>query len=309
MIERVGSWDYGNSLFNEYARIQARARQTTEQISSGKVGDQYADVGDKASVLATAKISAAGIEAFSQSTTEVLTRLNIQDLHLQQLSDLSARLRGAIGDAISTGHAPAFMDEIKNLFEEATGILNAKVDGKYIYGGSRTDQPPVNVTTLAALVAAPTTADVFDNSTLKQTQRLDENETMETGILASDVGTDLMQLFKDIATFDAGAGGPLGMNLTAAQSAFLSTEHAAVPAAQQAINVIAGMNGSRHEQATNVRDRHESMAAYFAKFIGDIENVDLAEALTRLNQDQAAAEAAGRMIAQINQMSLLNFIR
>ena len=73
------------------------------------------------------------------------------------------------------------------------------------------DQPPVNVTTLAALVAAPTTADVFDNSTLKQTQRLDENETMETGILASDVGTDLMQMFKDIATFDAGAGGPLGM--------------------------------------------------------------------------------------------------
>ena len=55
-------------------------------------------------------------------------------------------------------------------------------------------------------------------------------------------------------------------------------------------------------------DRHEGMAAYFAKFIGDIEDVDLAEALTRLNQDQAAAEAAGRMIAQINQMSLLNFM-
>lgn len=308
MIDRVGSWNYGNSLFNEYARIQARARQTTEQISSGKVGDQYSDVGDKASVLATAKISAAGIEAYSQATTEVLTRLNIQDLHLQQLSDLSARLRGAIGDALSTGHAPAFMDQIKNLFEEATGILNGKVDGKYIYGGSRTDQPPVNVTTLAALVAAPTTADVFDNSSLKQSQRLDENETMETGILASDVGADLMQMFKDIATFDAGVGGPLGMDLSAAQSAFLSTQHAAAPAVQQGINVIAGMNGSRHEQATNVRDRHESMAAYFSKFIGDIEDVDLAEALTRLNQDQAAAEAAGRMISQINQMSLLNFI-
>lgn len=308
MINRVGSWDYSNSLFSEYARIQARARETTEQISSGKIGDQYADAGDKASVLATARISAAGIDAYSKATTEVLTRLNIQDLHLQQLSDLSARLRGVIGDALSTGHAPAFMDEIKGLFDEAVGILNAKLDGKYIYGGSRTDQPPVNATTLAALVAAPATADVFDNSTLKQTQRLDENETMETGILASDIGTGLMQLFKDIATFDVSAGGPLGQDLTPAQTAFMSTQHVAVPAAQDAINIIAGMNGSRHEQVTNVRDRHESMTAYFAKFIGDIEDVDLAEALTRLNQDQAAAEAAGRMIAQINQMSLLNFL-
>ena len=49
------------------------------------------------------------------------------------------------------------------------------------------------------------------------------------------------------------------------------------------------------------------MAAYFAKFIGDIEDTDLAEAVARLNQDQAAAEAAGRMIAEINQLSLLNF--
>jgi flagellar hook-associated protein 3 FlgL len=308
MIDRVSSWDYSNSLFNEYSRIQARSRQTTEQISSGKVGDQFSDVGDKASVLATAKISAAGIDAYSKATSEVLTRLNLQDLHLQQLSDLSARLRGVIGDALSTGHAPAFMDEIKGLFDEAVGILNAKIDGKFIYGGSRTDQAPVNVATLAALVAAPATADVFDNSTLKQTQRLDDNETMETGILASDIGTDLMQLFKDIATFDAGAGGPLGMNLTPAQTAFLSTQHVAVPAAQDAINVIAGINGSRHEQATNVAERHESMTAYFAKFIGDIEDVDLAEALTRLNQDQVAAEAAGRMIAGLNDMSLLNFL-
>ena len=269
MIDRVSSWDFSNSLFNEYSRIQARARQTTEQISSGKIGDQYSDVGDKASVLATAKISAAGVEAYSQATTEVLTKLSIQDVHLQQLSDLSARLRAAIGDALSTSHAPAFMDEIKSLFDETIGVLNAKIDGKYIYGGSRTDQPPVNVATLAALVAAPATADIFDNSTLKQSQRLGENETMETGILAIDVGTGLMQLFKDIATFDAGVGGPLGMDLTPAQVSFLSTQHVAVPVAQDAINVIAGMNGSRHEQATNVRDRHESMAAYFAKFIGD----------------------------------------
>jgi flagellin-like hook-associated protein FlgL len=50
------------------------------------------------------------------------------------------------------------------------------------------------------------------------------------------------------------------------------------------------------------------MSAYFTKFIGDIEDVDLSEAIARLNQDQVAAEAAGRMIAQVNQLNLLNFL-
>jgi flagellar hook-associated protein 3 FlgL len=308
MLDRVGSWSLSQTLLGEYSRIQARSVVTQGQIASGKVGDQFADTKDKAGVLAAAKMKAAGIDGYAAATKEVLNRLNLQDLHLQQLSDLSARLRAAIGDALSVGHAPAFSEEVGNLYDEALGILNARVDGKYLYGGSRSDQPPVNATTLAALVAAPTIADIFDNTDLKQTQRIDENEILETGMTASDIATDLMQMFKDIATFDAGAGGPFGMDLTAAQFSFLSTQHVALPDIQRDINTLAAINGTRHAHATVALDRHESLAAYFTKFIGDIEDVDLAEAVARLNQDQVAAEAAGRMIAQLNQLTLLNFL-
>jgi flagellar hook-associated protein 3 FlgL len=308
MLDRVGSWSFGQSLVNEYSRIQVRTVETQMQIATGKVGDQFADAKDKAGVLAAAKMKSADVEANTATTKEVLTKLNLQDLHLQQLSDLSARLRTAIGEALSANKAPALMEDVKNLYNEAVGILNTRVDGKYIYGGSRTDQPPVNATDLASLVAAPTIADIFDNTDLKQTQRIDENETLETGLTASDIGTDLMQMFKDIAAFDVGAGGPFVMELTAAQATFLTTQHVALPDIQKDINTIAAINGTRHEQATVALDRHESLAAYFTKFIGDIEDVDLAEAIARLNQDQVAAEAAGRMIAQVNQLSLLNFL-
>jgi flagellar hook-associated protein 3 FlgL len=295
-------------LVGEYSRIQVRTVETQAQIATGKVGNQFADAKDKAGVLSAAKMKSADVEAYTATTKEVLTKLNLQDLHLQQLSDLSARLRTAIGEALSANRAPALMEDVTHLFNEAVGILNARVDGKYMYGGSRSDQPPVNVTDLAGLIAAPTVADIFDNTDLKQSQRIDDNETLETSFTASEIGTDLMQMFKDIATFNAGAGGPIGMDLTAAQATFLTTQHVALPDVQKDINTIAAINGTRHEQATTTLDRHESLAAYFTKFIGDIEDVDLAEAIARLNQDQVAAEAAGRMIAQVNQLSLLNFM-
>ncbi len=308
MLDRVGSLSISQSLMSEYSRIQVRSQKTQEQISSGKVGDQFADAKDKAGVLAAAKMKAADIEAFAASTKEAASRLDLQDVHLQELSDISARLREAIGDALSTTHAPAFMEQVKNLYNDTVRLLNSKVDGKYIYGGSRTDQPPVNAPALSDLLAAPTVASVFDNTDLKQTQRIDENETLETGMTASDMGTDLMQMFKDIAAFDAGVNGPFGMDVTAAQTTFLSTEHVAAPAVQSGINELAAINGSRAQQVSTTLDRHEGMTAYFTKFIGDIEDVDLASAVARLNQDQVAAEAAGRMIAQINQLSLLNFL-
>lgn len=308
MLDRVATLSLGQTLTSEYGRIQGRTLNTQEQISTGKVGNQYADAKDKAGVLAAAKMKAAGVDAYTAATKEVLNRLNIQDLHLQQLSDVAARLRTAIGEALSTGHAPALMTDVKNLYAEAVGLLNTRIDGKFIYGGSRTDQAPVNADTLDALVAAPTIADIFENTDLAQTQRIDESEILETGLTASGIATDLMQMFKDIATFNAGAGGPVGMDMTDAQKTFFTTQHVALPDIQTDINTIAAINGTRHEQATNALDRHEGLAAYFAKFVGDIEDVDLADAIARLNADQVAAEAAGRMIARLNQVSLLNFL-
>lgn len=308
MLDRVGSWSFAQGLVNEYGRIQSRSVKWQTQISTGKVGDHLADVKDKASVLVAAKQRAAGVESFMSASKEVLNRLDVQDLHMREMSDLSGRLRAAIGDALSTGHAPSMMNEISSLYQQAVAIMNVRVDGKYLYGGSRTDVAPVSATDLASLVGAPTVDDVFENTDYEQAQRIDEHETITVGLTASGIARDLFQMFKDIAAFDSGVDGPFGANLTAAQTSFLTTQNIALPGIHNGITTIAAINGSRHEQVMTTVERHESMSAYFAKFIGDIEDVDLGEAIARLNQDQAAAEAAGRMIAQVNQLNLLDFL-
>jgi flagellar hook-associated protein 3 FlgL len=308
MLDRVGSWSLSQGLINEYGRIQGRNQKWQTQISTGKVGDHLADVKDKASVLVAAKQKSAGVDSYLSATKEVLNRLDIQDLHLKQIADISSRLRAAVGDALSSGRAPGMMNEVHGLYAEAVAILNVRIDGKFIYGGSRTDVAPVSATDLASLSAAATVADVFENTDYELTQRIDEHEMVTVGMPASSIATDLFQMFKDIAAFDAGVNGPFGTSLNAAQTAFLTTQNQTLPNVHNGLTVLAAINGTRHEQVSATVERHESMSAYFAKFIGDIEDVDLSEAIARLNQDQVAAEAAGRMIAQVNQLNLLNFL-
>ena len=169
--------------------------------------------------------------------------------------------------------------------------------------------PPVSATGLDSLVAAPTVSAAFNNTDFEQTQRIDENETITVGMNASGIATDLFQMFKDIGSYDAGVNGPFGSNLNSAQSSFLSTQIGAMAPINEGLTTLAAINGSRHAQVSATVDRHENMSTYFAKFIGDIEDVDLSEAIARLNQDQVAAEAAGRMISQLNRVSLLNYLQ
>lgn len=308
MLDRVGTLSVSQGMITEYGRIQSRSVKLQMQISSGKVGDTLADVKDKASVLVAAKQRAAGVDSFLAATKEVRTRLDVQNLHLEQLTDITTRLRTSVGNAIAAGRAGPLMEEVRSLYAEAVGVLNYRMNGNYIYGGTRTDVSPVSATDLSALAAAPNVASVFRNTDQVMSVSIDQSESITVGIAASDVATDLLQMFKDIANFDIGANGPLNATLTPTQVTFLTNANVQIPAIQGGVAEVAALNGTRYEQLDRAADRHEAMSAYFAKFIGDIEDTDLAEAVARLNRDQVAAEASGRMIAQLSETNLLKYL-
>lgn len=307
MMDRVGTLNHSNVLLGEYKRIQARLVDTQGQIASGKVGDQYADVADKAGVLASAKAKAGRTDSLAAAAKEVESRLSLQDQQLQQLADLSDQYREAVANAVATGRGETLMETARGLYKTAASILNTKIDGVHIYGGTRSDMAPVSATTLDQLLAAPSVADVFENSALPQTQAVEDGVTMETGQLASDLATGFFQMLRDLAVLNAGA--PVGSHLTNAQKSFLDAQLPQIPAVSRDLNAATAVNGARYTQVQDVIARHEDMSIELTKFIGDIEDVDVAEAITRLNQDQAAQQAAARMIAQIQEFSLLNVLR
>jgi flagellar hook-associated protein 3 FlgL len=295
-------------LLNEYQRIQSRITETQTQISSGKVGDTYADVDNRAGVLAAAKAKTARTETLMASAKEVQTKLGLQDAQLQHLAELSDDFREAIGNALATGRGETLMETARGIYKSAASILNTQVDGVYIYGGTRTDIAPVNARTLDELEAAPALAGVFENTNIQQTQTVEEGVTMETGLLASDLGTGLFGMLRDLAAMNLGPDGPFGSTLNAAQKTFLEGQMAQIQPVSRELNVFAAENGVRYNQIEDVVARHEDTAIELKKFVGDIEDVDLAEAITRLNQDQAAQQAAARIIANLQDNSLLNYL-
>jgi flagellin-like hook-associated protein FlgL len=112
----------------------------------------------------------------------------------------------------------------------------------------------------------------------------------------------------NIADFHAGAGGPLEGNLDPAQRAFLTSEIPNLTAALDKVQTLIAENGLRQNRVEAVTEELDKSATFLEIFVSDIEDVNVAEAITRLNMDQMSLQASFSVISTLSRLSLVNFL-
>lgn len=200
------------------------------------------------------------------------------------------------------------MDELDGIFKRVVSVLNSSVDGEFIYGGTRTNVPPVNISDLDDLAALASVDDAFENNTLKRSVAVDDGVVVEFGFAASDLARDLFQQFKDIKDFHDGSSGPLTGDLTAVKSDFLTGLIPGSISVHQGLTAQVAINGRSQNTISDAIIRHEEETVHVKEFISSIEDVDLAEAVSRLNLNQIQTEATARVLSQLSRISLLDYI-
>jgi len=308
-MTRVTNLLQSQLMLAQLQRTQAQSFQTERQIATGKVAEYFKDLAQDTGTLMSAKALQERTSQYQGTIQFMIGRLDIQNVHLEEVSSAADDLRQTVLEAVSTNKGMGLMDQVEIIFDSVVGVLNTKVDGKYIYGGTRTDVPPVNIDDISQLIAAASVDDVFDNNDLKQSNRIDDNVVIEHSFLANDIARDLFDAIKTIAEYDANVvTGPFGADLTAPQAAFLQGEVAGLATIFEDLTQVVAQNGRIHERVMSMVERHDAMELYVGGFIADIEEVDLNEAVVRLNRDQLATEATIRMISSLSDLTLLDFI-
>jgi flagellar hook-associated protein 3 FlgL len=283
--------------------------QSQAQVASGKVSSDYAGIGDKTAALEAARSAGARTDAYQAATTLALNQADEQDTQMSSLSDLANQWRQDITTAVGNGDASTLATEAQSVLDQMNTILNSKdANGNYLYGGDKNTTAPLTASTLADLQALPSASAAFANGTVKSAVRVSDGQTVQVGMLASDIGTQLLQSLKDVADFNSGPNGNLGTPLTAPQSTFLSGAIGSATSAAQQVNNAAATNGAVYTQLQDASSTQQSMSTVYKGFVSDIENVDMGTAVTNLNQNQVALQAALQVTAQLNQISLLNYL-
>jgi flagellar hook-associated protein 3 FlgL len=311
-IDRVASNNQTSYMLSQIAKANVKMQQSEAQVSTGKVSQDYAGIGDKTAALEGARAAADRASAYATNTQLAVTQTDLQDTQLTTLSGLAQQLQKAITSAAGNADGTGLMSTAQSIFDQASSILNSTdANGNYLYAGEKTDTKPFTATSLADLGTAANVSDCFDNGTVKKSVAVGDGQTEQIGVLASDMGKDLMTSLAALWQQDQAT--PLSdsssTKLTNAQTDALTQN--VLPSADKAytaLNTISGQNGNTYTALKGEVTSQQSLNTLYTGFVSDIEDADMATALTNLSSNQTALQAVLTVTSKLNSLSLLNFL-
>lgn len=303
---RISSFGQQQVLIRSIMNNQQEVFEGQRQISTGKKTDEYRGLAGQTGTVLGSRSFKSRIETYQQTIDTIRGKLDANDVQVEGVLNAMDKMKETIQTTLANGQAEGFSEMLTQTFKFVSNALNTNFDGTYLFSGAKTGTEPVNVTTLADLDGLASVSDAFDNGSVAFEAKIADGVELEFGLLASDLGEGVFQELLDLYQFDQ--SDPLQGELSATQFSFLQGQMASLETAIDNLRQIHVTNGLAFERLEVVDEQHTDTAVFLEKFISDVEDVDIAEAVTKLNNDQLALEASYRSISSLSQLTLLQFL-
>jgi len=144
-MARVSTAGQNQLLIVDVLRQQQRLFDTQKQVTSGTKSREYQGIAADVATLAGAKTVRSRGEQFLKTNLELERVTEVQNLSLQGIVDVADDLRENLIKAMNVGSGIGLRDTIDALFDAAVNFLNVQENGRFVFGGTRTDVEPVTV--------------------------------------------------------------------------------------------------------------------------------------------------------------------
>src|SRR5262249_39641323 len=98
-------------------------------------------------------------------------------------------------------------------------------------------------------------------------------------------------------------------SLTGTQSNYLTGAIATTATVANNLDTVVSQNGYVYNRLTDSQAQQTSMETLYKGFISNIQDTNMADAATQLSLNQTQLQAALGVTAQLNKLSLLNYLR
>ncbi len=300
------SGNYGNVLSNIMA-AQQRQIEAGVAVATRKKGSDLKDFSRSAELLTAMRSVDTRLGGYLQQNTMIADKLTNQDFALNQVGDATASTKQAIEEAIATGRTDTLMQEIEAQFRNTVSGMNARYAGKYLFAGGKIDTQPVTAQGMSDLTTGTPIADLFQNDDFITEHKVDDSTTVKTGMLANNIGTDLMEAYKTIQEFHEAT--PFGGVLTEDQKTFLEGVLNTWTDLHSDVIDKTARNGMTQARVESVKTDLTSRQNSLAGMIGEITDADMAEAASALEQATLSLQASTQVFLALKESSLLNVLQ
>jgi flagellar hook-associated protein 3 FlgL len=304
-MDRISTSSAYNGVLNNLLAAESQQTNIGNQISSQQVSTNLQGYGSNAETLTALQSLLTQTTGYLNNSQVTSSALSTQDTALTQLNSAATDASQAVTTALAAGNGNTLIQSLQTAFQNAVQGLNTTFNGNYVFAGGNSNAAPVNVTSLNGLAAAPTVAGVFTNEQHVANTQITSTTSIQTGFLANQLGTPLFTALQAIAQYDQGPNGPLSGNLTQAQQTFLQGELTSLNTAATNLTTSVSQNGQAQAEVTSAQTDLTNQQSSLNGLIGNITNVNLAQASSDLSQAQLAVQASSRVFEALQSSSLL----
>ena len=299
---------YFDRATQQLGGVQSRLTKVQEQLSTGLQIVKPSDAPDKASLVTRLESELARQSGYQDTLKAVNVRLTAEETALKNTSDVMFRIKElsvqAANDTLGLQDRQSIALELGSLREQILSLANSQdSNGNYLFSGSRAGEEAFSKDSSGRII--------YQGDHARMKVNVGDNRRMNLNLPGSDIFTRVVR--------DDGKGGKVGVDFFQALDDLTQAVKTAdrtkiqrgigeIDTLQIGVSEGLGQIGADLgvvDMQTTVLDQ---VVLRLQTTRSDIEDLDYTEAITRMNKDQLALEAAQSSFSKISQMSLFKFL-
>ncbi|MSQ64736.1 MAG: flagellar hook-associated protein 3 [Limnohabitans sp.] len=308
MVMKVSTSMFFDRASAQLGNVQGSLAKTQEQLSTGKQITKPSDEPDKASLVTRLESEIARQKSYQGNIKSIEIRLMAEETALNSTSDVMYRMKEltvqAASDTLGAADRKTIALEMTELRTQILSLANSQdSNGNYLFAGSRVSQMPFSSDAKGVIV--------YKGDQARMVVGVGDNRRMNQNIPGSDAFTNVVR--------DDGKGGRVGVgffqSLGDLIDAVKGSNRVAIQRGISEIDTLQqGLSDATAQVGTdlNVVDSQnnvlDEITLRLKTTMSDIQDLDYTQAITKMNKDQLALEAAQSSFAKISKLSLFNYI-
>ena len=305
---KISTTLYFDRANQQLGDVQGELAKTQEQLSTGKQIVKPSDSPDKASLVTRLESELSRQASYQNTLKAVNTRLQTEETALTNASDVMTRIKELAIQAASDNLSPADRQslalEISSLKEQVLSLANTQdTNGNYLFSGSRVGMPAFGKDAKGQVV--------YQGDESRMKVAVGDNRRMNLNMPGTDAFVKVIR--------DDGKGNKVGVGFFKAiddlANAVKNSDHiymqrgiAEMDTLQQGVSNATAQIGTDMNVVDMQNNVLDEVTLRLKITKSDAEDLDYTSAITKMNKDQLALEAAQSSFAKISQLSLFKYM-
>lgn len=302
-----------NNLTLYYMQLNQSAESNLNaEISTGDTAQTYSQIAPQAAQLEQYRTEVSQQQGFINTINTVSTSMQTMAQSLQQILSQVQGFESTLANDAYNQAQPTIQAQAQTLLTQVAGYLNTQGVSGYLFGGTNTSTPPVDLTNLPQGAAATLTTAVggppssngyYTGGANIPPVQIDTQVSVNYGVTADNPAFEqIIRVLNFIAQ-----NGPFN-STSAADQADVTQAGQMLTNATQSLTGIAGNLALQQAQINTAETVHQSTVNIAQNGISNIVTANQATAITQLQDLETQMEASYTATSQIQKLSLVNYL-